>query len=838
MGGMTFRGWLVLGLSFALPMATQGCDDGAYEGGESLGGSGGGGGVPITGAGVGQACSGAKPCRKGLACTNGVCELGHSTPEGQICVIGGECQDGLQCLLGKCAKGGAGKTGEACTSDADCASGFRCVLAGFSTQCAPEGTGDVGADCKVSGDCYAGLTCTLGKCGQPPPGAPTFGLPTWQGVTCEASSATGARAYFEVPGASPKGQEGDFFRLPFPNDARLKAGSVDLSGFPTPGPELLGFDPVKLYVDALNGKETAWGTSPTVIFRFSGEIDFDSFTKDTGGVYPIQWVDITAGTPEYGSSAGLYWQFDPNETNYICPNSVSIRRPTGAPMTPGHQYAVFLTTAGVAKNGQPIEKSEHLKAVLADAAPADPVLAAVHASYKPLRDYLKDKLIATDLILNASVITAGKVRDPMKQLGTVVQALGVPAAKSWVKCGGGAKSPCPQADGERACGDGSSPDFDEYHALVSLPIFQKGTPPYMESGGEVRLDQPERSEDVCLALTVPKGTMPASGWPLAVFAHGTGGSFRSHVRAEVAGALSKAVTPSGTVGFAVLGIDQVQHGPRRGASTASPNDLFFNFKNPAAARGNPLQGAVDQLALARFGAALDVDAATSGGSAIKVDPAAVVFYGHSQGSTEGSLALPFTDTYKAAVLSGNGASLIHALLTKKQPVNIAGALPFVLADMDKSGKLRGNDMHPVLTLLQIWIDPADPLNFGRAIGWQPETGMASKHVFQTYGLGDDYSPGKTMAAFALTSNLDVATHDPSAATPEPIGDPPGLAEKALPLAGNKTVATAKVTLGLREYGPPSGKDGHFVAFDVANATSDIARFLGMAAQGGVPQIGN
>lgn len=834
---MTVRGWLVLGFAFALPLGTQGCDDGAYSGDDSLGGTGGGGGVPITGAGVGEACSGAKPCRKGLACEAGVCVLGHSTPEGQICVIAGECQDGLQCLLGKCAKAGSGAAGESCTSDADCKSGLRCVLDGFGTKCAPEGTGDVGAACKVSGDCYAGLTCTLGKCSQPAPGAPTFGMPTWQGVSCEASSAGEVYAYFEVPGASPKGKEGDFFRLPFPNDVRIKNGTLDLSGFPTPGPELLGFDPVKLYVDALDAGESAWGTNPTVVFRFDGEVDFDSFTKETAGKYPIQWVDVTAGTPEYGSSAGLYWAWNPNKSSYVCPNSISIRRPTGSPMTPGHQYAVFLTTAGVAKNGQPIQRSPHLGAVLADAAPADAALAAAHAAYAPLRAYLKDKLIGSESVLNATLISAGKVREPMQKLATTIAALPAPSAKGWVKCAAGVKSPCPQAEGDRACGDGSAADFDEYHALVSLPVFQKGTPPYAESGGELRFDQPERSEDVCLALSVPKGSMPSAGWPLAIYAHGTGGSFRSHVRAEVSGALAKATTPSGSVGFAVLGIDQVQHGPRRGSSTASPNDLFFNFKNPAAARGNPLQGAVDQLSLARFAAALDIDAATSGGAAIKSDPAALVFYGHSQGSTEGSLALPWADGVKGAVLSGNGASLIHALLEKKQPVNIAGALPFVLADLEKDGSLRGGDLHPVLSLLQIWIDPADPLNFGRAIGAAPETGKAPKHVFQTYGTGDHYSPGVTMAAFALASGLAVGTHDPSASSPEPIGDP-GLPEKPLPLSGNVTVSGAKVSLGLRQYGPPAGKDGHFVALDVPSATQDIARFLGMVAEGAVPQIGN
>ena len=838
---MTFRGWWGLGAGLALLLAVQGCDDGTYDGGGD-GGAGGGGGSggtgPVTGAGVGQACGALEPCRPGLACKNAVCELGHETAEGQACVISGECQDGLQCLGGKCLKAGSGVAGDGCSSDADCKSGFRCVLAGFSAQCAPEGTGDLGATCKVSGDCYGGLACAAGKCLQPPPGTPGFGLPTWPGVKCEAEPSGAVRAYFEVPGASPKGKEADFFRLPFPNDVRIKGGWLDLKGFPTPGAELLGFDPVQLYVDALQKNESAWGTTPTVIFRFSGELDFDSFKTEKNGKFPMQWVDITTGTPEYGSSAGMYFVYDPNKTAYLCPYSVSIRRPMGAPMVPGHQYAVYMTTAGVAKGGAAIERSEHLLAMLGDAAPPDPTLAAAHAAFSPFRAYLKDKAIGTELVLNATVITAGKVREPMQALATAVASQGVPVAKGWVKCGGGAPSPCPQAAGDRACGDGSSPDFDEYHALVSLPIFQKGTPPYLDAGGDVRIDQPERSEDVCMALTVPKGTMPAGGWPLAVFGHGTGGSFRSHVRAEIAGALSKATTPTGSVGFAVLGIDQAQHGPRRGSSTASPNELFFNFKNPAAARGNPLQGAVDQISLARFAAALDVDGATSGGDAIKVDPAAIVFYGHSQGSTEGSLALPFTDTYKAAVLSGNGASLTHSLLSKKQPVNIAAGLPLVLADMGSSGTLRGEEMHPVLTLLQIWIDPADPLNFARVVGKAPLTGKAAKHVFMTYGLGDTYSPAKTLAAYVLTGGLELAAHDASAAKPETIGDPPGLAEKAVPLAGNVKVGTASFTLGVRQYGPPSGKDGHFVAFDVPAATADIARFLGMAAQGGVPQIGN
>ena len=73
----------------------------------------------------------------------------------------------------------------------------------------------------------------------------------------------------------------------------------------------------------------------------------------------------------------------------------------------------------------------------------------------------------------------------------------------------------------------------------------------------------------------------------------TGGSFRSHATDGSGDRMAKQ-------GIAMLGIDQVGHGTRRGTSTESPDDIFFNFTNPPAAEGNVLQGAADQLTLVRF----------------------------------------------------------------------------------------------------------------------------------------------------------------------------------------------------------------------------------------------
>jgi hypothetical protein len=201
----------------------------------------------------------------------------------------------------------------------------------------------------------------------------------------------------------------------------------------------------------------------------------------------------------------------------------------------------------------------------------------------------------------------------------------------------------------------------------------------------------------------------------------------------------------------------------------------------------------------------------------------------------GSLALPYTNDYVATVLSGNGASLMDALLTKTEPENIAGAVPVALGgDFNGEGKLFSGVHHPVLTLLQQWIEPADPLNFGLLLTREPGEGILPKSVFQTYGLGDTFSPPRTMATYAAAARLAVAAHDPSVGTPDDIG---GQTEEPVPLAGNFAIDDRVVTLAVRQYQNAADRDGHFVVFDVPNATADVVRFLSMAAAGEVPAVG-
>jgi hypothetical protein len=651
-----------------------------------------------------------------------------------------------------------------------------------------------------------------------------------------------AISYFRVPrGAGDK----DFYRLPFPNDIRTKNGHPDLTGHPTPGPELLGFDPVDRYLRAIEADNDGFSPYSTVLFRFNAPFDLPDPKVKLG----VNYVDVTAG-PDFGTGAGnggMWWLSDYGRSAYICPNYLAVRTLAGSTLKSGHTYAVLLHDITVHNNGGPVSADPEFSAMLAATPPADAALTTAYAAYKPLRDYIAAKSIVPATLINAAVFTVGHPEKEMANLQPVVQALAAPAATGWIKCGSGAPSPCADATGDRACPAMADPAYDELQAVVSLPIFQAGSAPYLNlPDGHIDQAAPKvvRNENVCLSLTVPKGpTMPANGWPVVIYAHGTGGSFRSHVNEGVAGALAK-VAGDNTVPFAVLGIDQVQHGPRRGPSMESPDNLFYNFANPNAARDNAMQGAIDQMSLAKFAAALNITDTSLTGAAIKIDPAAVLFWGHSQGATEGGISTPYTPQLGGVVFSGQGASLIDALLNKTKPVNIAGAMAFALSDLLYADpvtlKVRGDFFHPVLSLLQTYLDPSDPLNHGAAM---TPAMTGGHHVFQVYGQNDSYAPGITQLTYAIAARLGVAAHDPKLGMPEFTCPPNCLPAFPAETAGALTKNVGgRLTAAVRQYAQPTGidggvtYDGHFVAYHNPLAQRDVFHFLDDLAKGMAPTI--
>lgn len=788
---------------------------------------------PPPGAGLGASCETEK-CRAGLACTEAkVCEGHGVTPDGQACILGVECGSGY-CApngnRGKCAPGGANTAGLSCEGDGDCAPPLRCGFDGVSLfpRCLTPGRKDISAACTLASECAQGLMCVNGACGispftsttaphGQPPALPKLPAQSWAGARCEPPKLSGERALFVLPrdGDDETVRE-DFYRLPFPNDALRGAdGRVDLSRHPKDPAPIAGFDLLGRYLDVLAPEP--FSNAPTVILRFDGPLDFSSI--DVRSTAPN--VRLVKLAPNEGYAHGLNVHLNGSRNRYVCENWLAVRPYDGESLSAG-TWAVVLLRGLKGSNGVELSASDDLTALLRDTTPPDAVQAAAWPKYAGLRAWAVEQSVAPTDIISAAVFTVGDPQRVLKALTTAQAAAAPPTAGVWVKCGGSTPSPCPDVTGARACG--TTAGFDEWHALVDVPIFQRGNAPYLTPAEGGDLDAaPVRREQVCASFTIPSGTPPASGWPVVVYAHGTGGNFRGHA-ADGAGALLSEVTfTGGSLQAAVFGFDQVGHGPRRGLNGqhVSPDDIVFNFGNPLSARGTMAQGAADLHAMSRY---LRSFATAAPPELPPLDVTRLAFWGHSQGATEGALFLAGDRSIHGAVMSGASASLTAALTSKKAPVDIAGGLWAVLGEATPTSVTIN---HPVLGLLQWWTDVVDPLHFAGHNVVVPVDGATpayARHLFQVWGKDDLFTARPVQSAYALGARLQLVGPGVDEFLNAPVAS----------VSGNVTTPRV-VTAALRQYAP-DGYDGHFVALRNQTAKDDVGHFIARVLRGETPTV--
>ena len=802
----------------------------------------------VSGKSVGEMCTQPTDCRAGLGCTAGVCTPRHSGIMGSSCELTADCGTGLYCSTARtCQMGGTGASGASCQSAADCRVGLICFAFGFGGVCqAPTpGTGDIGAQCMTNNQCLPGLSCAPSMlssngyaCGSVPPSTTNIpSIPFWAGETCGTDTGP-ATAYFTVPGASSATT--DFYRLPFPNDIRRTSTGIDLSGHPHPGTVLssadLPIDIVNEYLRASEHDLQGFATNPLVYFRFSAPYDWSKVSTS------IELVDITPDSPNYGQPSGLSFQTtDGSVTKYICPNWLAFRTPHGAPLRGKTTYAAIVKPSLTPKSGAsafavPADFATLMSAT--EPSTSNTVMHNAWAAYAPLRACIADSThchVQASDVLVAAVFTTQDPEALPRGLHDKAYAQSLPALSDMAVCGSGTASPCDDGTPERSCSP-TDPNFTEIHGKIEVPIFQSGTAPYLTQadGGDIMLDGTGapvfvRTEKICFGLTIPKNAaMPTGGWPVLLHTYGTGGSFTDAVTGGLAADVSSGsdvTAPAATFTF-----ELPQHGARRNGNTQAPSNLFFNFANPGAARGNVLQGAADIASVMHFLTMGSIDMMHSPTStAISFDPTKIVLFAHSQGSTHAALEVPYDNNFAAVVFSGLGGDLVQSLLHKTNPVNIAEVFPFAVLDPDGQGKLAGGEYHPLLGLFQSYFETADPVNFARRIQREPIAMWPGTSVFMTYGKGDTYSPEETMQAYAEAANFSVVT--------PVIVNFGGLTQVAPPLMSNATIGSAMRTIGMRQYMPNTGDDGHFVSTNTTAGRADLRAFIRAALAGMSPAIG-
>lgn len=785
----------------------------------------------------GESCTFTADCRAGLVCRGETCQpldpvnlVGRA---GSACARDGDCASGLCCgSQAVCRAPATGpeagtcglRAGAACGFSADCEVGLVC--SGSAECVAPNqaGTGDVGDRCGAAEDCRRPLYCGLdGTCEK---------LPFFPPVPCLRSEEElgGFRVYFEVPGAAPVDE---FYRLPFPSNIRVRNGRVDLSGHPSPG-EVAGLDFARLYMGALEEDADGFGLSSPIFFQFSDRLDVSSLSVGLAAESNLALVDVTRGSPTYGEAVDVQLEYKPERTQFTCANTLAIAPKDGAPLRPRTTYAViFRRTFRSARGGLPLRDPDFV-ALLEERAPSDPRLTAAYLDFAPVRDFLRDRGLPASQVAAATVFTTGDPGAIGPKLRAAVQDAPAPAVGTIANCDAGEVSPCHLPSQNRGC----LPTHPAYHQLqleLDVPVFQKGTRPYFEAGpsgdeGAFVLAAngtpiPQGTERLCVGLSVPTGPAPAGGWPVVIHAHGTGGSYAGGLAALAAELADLREGNQPLAKVALITFDNVMHGPRQGLPPEDwrdPGQLFFNIRNPRAARDNVLQGAADVFALVRWASEARLAASQTGLTAeLRFDPSRIIFQGHSQGTVITPAVLAHEPGLRAAVFTGAGAELGLSLLEKKQPNDLSALVRGSFGDQAITR------LHPMIGFMSWFFGPADALPYAAAITTAPVGGKPPLDFLHVYGLHDGFTPESTQRALARAAGAPIV-----GAVLRPIE---GVDTVADDVRGNVNGRS----LGVIQYEPPAqgggfAYDGHFVGANDPDARAAIGRFIGTAATSDQP----
>ena len=218
---------------------------------------------------------------------------------------------------------------------------------------------------------------------------------------------------------------------------------------------------------------------------------------------------------------------------------------------------------------------------------------------------------------------------------------------------------------------------------------------------------------------------------MVLYAHGTGGSYRSGVTEGLARALANVDLGGGTTAHvAPVGYDGVMHGPRRGAGvTESPNTLFFNFANPRPRATTCCRARPTCFALVRALETVTLPMLPDrGGHDARSTRARIFFLGHSQGATVGLPAVAFEPDLAGDGVLGRGRRSARVAHDQAPPGGHR-----VARAASRSRTRRPTRVTPRCNLFQAYFERSDAVNYGPRVLQTRPMGAPLRPVLMTYG---------------------------------------------------------------------------------------------------------
>ncbi|MDP6943192.1 MAG: hypothetical protein QF464_03500, partial [Myxococcota bacterium] len=618
---------------------------------------------------------------------------------------------------------------------------------GLEGDAVPAPDGGPTVDAQVSSD--ASVEADAEVLGLPEETGPGLGI-DWE------SETYGAIARYEP-------DSDDWTARGWPNDVlRRDDGTLDLTSFPDPGIDLLAS-----YLLAGGEVLDGWGLNGAIYFEIGGTFDLTGMPTTADSIDPLSVVQLVNVTPEsdrHGERVPLAFDwYDDGDDPYYRPQTFAMRPAFGFPLAEGETYCALMTRGVADSQGRYLAPTE----AFLEAWNHEPTL-------QPLVDWLTTSPLHRADVAVASCFTTQHATDELRRVRQFLDAM-TPPEVAFV----------------------SEPlVFDEFHGTYQAPNFQSGEKPYGEEGGALVFDaegQPivQATEELRFLMLVPRDLeMPETGWPVVLYAHGTGGDYESC--RGVSGELL-------SLGYALLCIDQPLHGNRgpEGAPPLEDSELViysFNFLNAGAGRTAFRQAAIDSMTLARMISAGRFDLTsdeTSNGQAIVLDGARQSLFGHSHGGLSGALVFGVDPIFEAGVLSGAGGLLVNTILLRKDPIDVKALMQTALGI--KASNLTS--FHPAMSLVQMMVDCTDPVNYSpHWLASGPDA--RPKHIFVTEGTGDHATPGITTETMTGAAGIPLVT--PLANRSE-AHDLRGIEALAWPVTGNIDTPDGPITAATKQW---------------------------------------
>ena len=559
------------------------------------------------------------------------------------------------------------------------------------------------------------LSALLAACGSK--GGTSSG--TSSGGSGGQSSASGATASFQLGALTSPDH---FYDFPYPSDLRLTpTGTPDLAGLPFPSFLLTIPSLIKVAME-----HPGFPVVPVAYFHFSAPLASLDASQVIAAdkLSPILLIDVDPASSERGTLIPTVATTPPTD-GWVGDNMLAVAPRPGFVLHAKRSYAFVVRTALNDAAGLPLGVPAGLTQLAAGKAPAGPKGAAAVTLYQPLWDTLKTLGIAPGEIAVATVFTTG---DVVRETADLAAAL---AAKYKVTLDNLKAGPDDATVQNRYC---------QLVGKVTYPQFQSGKPPFDTEGSFVFSDgglpAKQRDEDAPLTLSLPNGPMPAAGFPLVMYFHGSGGlstalADRGTWKVESdptkcpGGVLDTWLSTMGCntrgqgpayvlapFGFAMAG-SALPVNPERlpGASETA----YLNLNNLSAMRDTFRQGVIEQHLFLDALSNLTIPPATlaacpgvslpPGATGYKFDTSHVFAQGQSMGGMYTNLISAVEPRIKAALPTGAGGYWSHFILVTPLIPNVASKVGTVL--LGTQAKLPF--LHPGLHVFETAAEAIDPM---------------------------------------------------------------------------------------------------------------------------------